>query len=267
MKRIYVTLFILAMFLPPLASIATDVFEDTTSRLLVVNATTDEVILKLGKGLDEQVSPYSTFKVCLSVAALDDGTLQSESAPVYQFQESYKSDYLPESHWQDTTPQMWLTNSVVWFSQQITTAMGRDRINPYLQKFQYGNQDTRGEGNEGLTNFWLGTSLKISVQEQVAFLKKLALRELPVSVESMDLTEKMLHLETLSNGYRFYGKTGGNKECGWFVGWARKEDQCYIFAMNILVHNNFAERGDFENYPSRRAKAYLRNLILKDFKS
>jgi beta-lactamase class D len=264
MKKPLRLLFILAIFLAPLFSLATDMPDDTR-RMVVVNAQTGETIL-MGENLDERNSPFSTFKVPLSVAAIDAKILISKTSPVYKFQESYREAHLPDSHWQDTNPQMWLTNSTVWFSKLITREMGFDKIKKYLHEFQYGNEDARGKGDEGITNFWLGTSLKISVLEQVEFLKKLVLRKLPVSANSMELTEEMLHLEKLENGYNFYGKTGGNKECGWFVGWARKDNQFYVFAMNILVHKNLAESGDFEKYPSRIAKKYIRDLILKDFK-
>ena len=65
----------------------------------------------------------------------------------------------------------------------VTTTLGNKRFQEYVHKFNYGNEDISGDKGKknGLTQSWLGNSLKISPSEQINFLEKLASNKLPVS--------------------------------------------------------------------------------------
>jgi beta-lactamase class D len=86
-----------------------------------------------------------------------------------------------------------------------------------------------GEHN-GLTYSWLGSSLKISPVEQVAFLSKLVNHQLPVSANAYAMTDRITQLAPLPNGWEIHGKTGNASGYGWFIGWATKGQRTIVFA-------------------------------------
>jgi beta-lactamase class D len=176
----------------------------------------------------QQFAPCSTFKIPLAVMAYDQGILKDANT-------TFKWDGVERSNpnWnRDTSAQDWLKYSVVWFSQRITPQLGPATITNYLARFDYGNRDISG----GLTNFWLGSSLKISANEEIEFWKKLWRDQLPVSMRAMTLTKKIMPLEISPSGNRLAGKTGSHTTAqsalGWFVGHLDTKDGEYLVAVN-----------------------------------
>src|SRR4029453_8291374 len=124
-------------------------------------------------GCATRVTPASTFKIPHALAGLDAGgpegpdtRIAYDGAPV-RF-ESWRHDHTLASA---------MHSSVLWYFQRVATRRGGGREGESLRKFDYGNQDT----SSGLTTFWLGGSLRISPDEQQAFLLKLYHDALPVS--------------------------------------------------------------------------------------
>ncbi|MDP1836108.1 MAG: penicillin-binding transpeptidase domain-containing protein [Chlamydiales bacterium] len=191
-----------------------------------------EVVHSFGVGLDDRVTPCSTFKVALCLMGFDSNILLSDEAPIWNFQEGY-SEYLPS--WKaPQTPRSWITYSCLWYSQLIAEQLGMEKIQGYLRDFDYGNQDMSG----GLTTAWLSSSLKISPKEQVHFIRKMLDGSLPVSHHSLQTTKELLFLEELPNSWKLFGKTGFDRlendlEVRWLVGWVEKEGAVYPFAYNV----------------------------------
>ena len=199
-------------------------------------------ILKQEGHCDERVTPASTFKIAISLMGYDSGFLTDEHAPALPFHEGYP-DWIPS--WKATTdPTSWIKNSVVWYSQQITTSLGEERFRHYVAAFHYGNEDVSGDPDKhnGLTRAWLSSSLRISPLEQVDFLEKIVRRQLPVSAHAHDMTNRVTAIEVLVDGWSLHGKTGTgaplqadgsanwDRAFGWFVGWATKGDRTLVFA-------------------------------------
>lgn len=188
-------------------------------------------LVEQGPDLDERFSPCSTFKIPLSAMGYDAGILQDTSSPVWPFEEGY-IDFLPQWR-QPHSPALWMRNSCVWFSQVLTTQLGMEMFQEYVDRFDYGNKDLSG----GLTRAWLSSSIKISPREQVFFLEKLVLGALPVSPHAISMTKLIMFLDDL-NGWKLFGKTGSGKRSnenpelqnGWFVGWLEKGYQTVLFA-------------------------------------
>lgn len=143
---------------------------------------------------------------------------------------------------QDHNAQTWMRDSVVLYSQKLATKLGRKKMQKYLDSFNYGNKDLRGE----LTKAWLHapsstvSSLKISAYEQLDFMTALWAETLPVSKEAIKLTKEITFIETSPNGYALNGKTGSNyynndhgMRLGWFIGHIEKGDQEYITITNF----------------------------------
>lgn len=214
--------------------------QTTTICTLVVSANSGKALVDDGD-CERRFSPASTFKIPISLMGFDTGILISPDAPVWPFKKGY-NDARPE--WRKSqTPGSWMQHSTIWFSQQITTQLGKQKYANYVSAFGYGNRDLAGDPgkNNGLTNAWLSSSLKISAQEQVTFLRKLVKHELGVSEAATENTRKLMYLR-VENGWHIFGKTGAGrvkndgekpKPFGWFVGWAERDGATVIFARLI----------------------------------
>ncbi|KHO02297.1 class D beta-lactamase [Rickettsia felis] len=226
---------------------------------------------------ESRYAPCSTFKIVLSLMGYDDGFLIDETHPKLPFKEGY-DDYL-EVWKQPHTPKDWIKNSCLWYSRLITKELGYEKFRDYITKFDYGNQDISGDKgkNNGLTNAWLSSSLEISPEEQLAFLQKLVVNQLPVSVQAQEMTKNIMFIEDFADGWKLYGKTGsGNRlnedrtvklkdrQIGWFIGWLQKNDRKIFFVHFI------EDKKHHDSYASLRskeaAKEKLKELINKELK-
>jgi beta-lactamase class D len=175
-----------------------------------------------------RVPPCSTFKVPLGLMAFDQGILTNANT-------TYKWDGVNRwnPNWnRDTSAADWIKYSVVWYSQRLTPQLGPEKIKDYLARFDYGNQDI----SSGLTNFWLGQSLKISADEQLRFWERFWTNGLPVSKRAADMTREITYLETSPSGMKLSGKTGSHisdrDELGWFVGHLEGPKGEYLVVVN-----------------------------------
>jgi beta-lactamase class D len=217
----------------------------TVACTLLVDAGTGDVRTQEGAECGVRNSPASTFKVALSLMGFDAGILQDAHAPAWPYKEEYKA--WRESWKRTTDPTWWLKESVVWYSQKMTRTLGMERFRRYVDAFEYGNRDLSGDAgrDNGLTNAWLSSSLQISPVEQIAFLRKILSRKLPVSAHAYDMTMAIMPTFPLPDGWTVYGKTGSgsqrkpdgtldqDRQFGWFIGWARKGDRLIVFARLI----------------------------------
>ena len=207
------------------------------------------VAVNNSKRCETRLSPCSSFKIALSLMGFESGIFKDENNPVWQITTQQKQEMeenfakfddkikkpLIEAWMKNQSPQSWMKNSVVWYSQDLTNKLGMEKFKNHLNNFDYGNMDVSGNPgkNDGLTQSWLMSSLKISADEQIQFLRKLLTYQLPVSKSAIDYTKNISFLEDLPSGWKLYGKTGGGSNLGWFVGWIEKSGQTYIFAANI----------------------------------
>lgn len=245
---------------PAPAPVKVDPYPGKAVCFLLIDAQTGQIQKSVNEeNCNIQLPACSTFKVPLAVMGFDSGILKNEST---KFKWN-KQKHSIEAWNQDQTAASWMKNSTVWYSQVLTGKMGFQKLQNYLRKFDYGNQDLSG----GIKTAWLtpasfineekGFSLKISAFQQTDFLKKLLYDKLPATKKSQDLTKKIILLETTPAGNKFSGKTGSGytdttlkRRIGWFVGTLTTKDHQYVFA------TNFTDTVDVENgeYGSRYAK-------------
>lgn len=203
-----------------------------------------------------QFAPESTFKIPLSLIGFDSGIFESETRPEWTFKKGYQD--FPKTCVAPHNPKTWMRDSCVWYSQVLTQKLGMEKFKQYLAKFDYGNQDLSG----GLTTAWLSSSLQISPEEQVTFIKKLTDNALPVSKKSLKLTKKIMYREELSGGWHLYGKTGNGRndqgiQHGWFVGWIEKDGRIIQFA------NHIADDTKQDSIASFRAREQAKDKLWK----
>ncbi len=211
---------------------------------VVLNVETGETIHRQGS-CDEQVYPMSTFKLPLAMMGYDAGILKDETTPRWAYQEKFGG---PARVKKAFDPTGWERESIVWYSQEITRRLGKERFADYVRRFGYGNGDVSGGpgGLDGLTESWLMSSLKISPDEQVAFLRRFLKGELPISGHAAAMTQAITPRFEAADGWVVHGKTGAgrmrdaggkpdsNRPIGWFVGWADKDGRQLVFA-RLLV--------------------------------
>lgn len=226
---------------------------------MAIEIGTAEPLVREGS-CDERMSPASTFKIAISLMGFDAGILEDGDHPEWPFREGY-ADWIPTWR-QATTPETWLRDSVVWFSQQVTERLGAERFADYVGRFDYGNRDVSGDAGKanGLTNAWLSSSLQIAPAEQIGFLTRMLEGELPVSDDAVARTVELLDQGIRSGSWRVYGKTGAGiqrgadgrllqgQPFGWYVGWATRDDRTIVFARLV----RFSERP--EGSPGRLAR-------------
>jgi beta-lactamase class D len=209
---------------------------------LVADAETNATLIRDGERCDARVSPASTFKVPLALIGFDSGLLQGSHEPAVPYDEEYG----PTSEaWKTTIdPEAWLRESVVWYSQVLTRRLGEPRFARYVEALEFGNRDVTGDpgAHNGLTNAWLSSSLLVSAAEQVAFVRRLVRRDLPVAPAAIARTLAIMPVFTAADGWTVWGKTGtgtrrhpdgsrdAGRQFGWFVGWARHGNRTVAFA-------------------------------------
>jgi len=182
-----------------------------------------------GARCEKRLSPCSTFKIPNSLIGLETGVIGGPDHVmkwdgVKRWNASWNRDHDLRSA---------IANSVVWYYQRLAFQVGETRMKEWIHKLGYGNEDISG----GLTTFWLGSTLKISAEEQVAFLHRLVDGELPVSGRSIEIVEEILVLDR-DDRRVLRAKTGtdgkdGKTILGWWVGWVATKGETYIFATNV----------------------------------
>jgi len=179
---------------------------------------------------DKRLPPMSTFKLPIALMGYDTGILKNEHAPVLPFKKGYV-DWRPQ--WRQAhDPSSWMKESVVWYSQQITLQLGSERFASYVKRFGYGNADVSGDPvkHDGLTGSWLNSSLRISPDEQIEFLRRVLNRKLGVTPKAYDMSAALLQRPEAVGGWQVFGKTGSGEEVGWYVGWLERDGKRIVFA-------------------------------------
>lgn len=197
-------------------------------------------------------SPCSTFKIPNSLIGLETGVILNENYTI-----KWNGTQHPIAPWNhDHTLKTAIANSVVWYYQELARRIGVERMRHYVQSVHYGNEDI----SSGITTFWLSRSLKISANEQVAFLERLVHNRLPFSIRSMNIVKQIMVLSDKGE-VTLRGKTGTAGDAkkqiatmGWFVGYVTRPDNVYIFATNIQGGSN----------PSGKTARQITERILAD---
>ena len=106
-----------------------------------------------------------------------------------------------------------------------------------VKQFAYGNTDTGG-GVSGERPFWIDGSLRISANEQVAFLKRLHENRLGLSERTARLTKGIMIAEQRPEGI-LRAKTGACNPAGdgqvtlWYVGYVEKPAGVWYLALEL----------------------------------
>jgi beta-lactamase class D len=203
-------------------------------------------------------TPASTFKIPNSMIALETGVLANADSVIAW---DPARDPVPEDMsdaWKgDQTLKSAFRHSVVWFYREVARRIGPERMQAWLDRLEYGNRSIGG----GVDVFWLRGDLKISANEQVAFLTRFVEGTLPISATTSATLREIMLIEE-GSGYRLYGKTGtsappGEMQLGWLVGFVETDSprSTHVFAFNM------SDPRVWEDYPRERRIAIVKSLL------
>jgi beta-lactamase class D len=179
----------------------------------------------------EAVLPASTFKIPNSVIALETGVVGDPDTDIFKWDGVVRS---VEAWNRDHTMRSAIAVSAVPVYQEIARRIGAERMQKYLDLFEYGNRDIGG----GIDQFWLTGRLRIDPVQQIDFVDRLRRGTLPVSKRSQELVRDILPV-TKSGDSIIRAKTGllgaenGKPSLGWLVGWVEHGSAPTVFALNL----------------------------------
>lgn len=170
--------------------------------------------------------PASTFKIPNTLIFLEEGLLTTKDDQIKW--DGVTRAYAPWN--QDQTLKTAFQVSCVWCYQRYAKQVGDKTYLQYLKAFQYGNQLT----GTTVDTFWLEGGIRITVDEQIEFLRKVYLETLPIKPHHMT-TLKDIMLSEQTDQYRIYSKTGWQGKDGWYVGYLVTGDEVWLFANHIEI--------------------------------
>ena len=224
----------LANVAPPLSEVRESLakrFADIGTAGTFVGYKTDDymIILSDKERSGEPRLPASTFKTPNSLIALETGVVKDPDKDVFPW-DGVKRDI--EAWNNDHTLRSAIAVSAVPVYQEIARRIGQERMQKYVDLFEYGNRDIGG----GIDQFWLTGNLRIDPMDQIDFVDRLRRRALPISKRSQDLVCDILPVTKVGSSIirAKSGLTGKEQgSLGWMVGWAEKDDARTVFALNM----------------------------------
>ena len=186
--------------------------------------------------------PASTFKLFNALVALDAGAVRDEFEVIRWDGKSRGLEHSPIAEWnRDNSLASGMRYSTVWFYQEVARRTGAPRMQQWIDRVGYGNHEIGG----GIDQFWLTGRLRISAEQQIAFLRRLVDDKLPFSLRAQEAVRRICITESQPH-YVLHAKTGwgtraaqnaANDDLGWYVGWIERDDRRWFFALNIDMSN------------------------------
>jgi beta-lactamase class D len=173
--------------------------------------------------------PASTFKVLNALIALETGVIADENTVI-----PWDGTVYPIESWnQDQTLTTAMANSVVWAYQEMARRIGAETMQSYVDVVGYGNMDIA----RNPLSFWLDGDLRISADEQVAFLRRLYSGDLPFSERTLEIVRRITIVEETA-AYTLHAKAGSTvmpdgTGVGWYIGYLEEGGNVYFFALNL----------------------------------
>jgi len=183
--------------------------------------------------------PASTYKIVNALVALEGGV-----APDTDFLLRWDGVHRDFPGWDsDLTLEQAFRVSCVWYFVELGRLNGRARLGAAMKALAYGNADASGSDQ-----FWLDGPLRISADEQVRYLDRLARGEVPFSPRTLGLMRQIMLLDQGADKRgdgKLYGKSGmavhggvpGDPRdatpVGWLVGYVERGGESIPFALNL----------------------------------
>ena len=176
-----------------------------------------------------RLSPCSTFKIPLTLMALEEGLVTD---PDHLVDVSPRT-WSPQPWWSREMLDNWnrphslrsaFHASAIWFFRLLALQLGPERMAAYLRRFDYGNRDI----SYGIDNFWNAgdRGIRISPEEQWHFLSRVAHGGLALRRSSLETALEVFVTERregavlrAKTGLGWRGPSMDSPVTGWYVGW------------------------------------------------
>jgi beta-lactamase class D len=211
---------------------------DTTGTFAVLDVAGNRIVVSDRERAETGYLPASTFKIPNALIALETGIAADADSTMFPWDKVVR-DF--DAWNKDHTLRTAFKASAIPVFQDIARKIGPERMQEYVDAFDYGNRDI---GGAAIDVFWLEGRLRISAMQQITFLEKLHRGALPASPRNQEIVRDIMYLEQTEFG-TLRGKTGavgitperGSKATmGWLVGWLEHPNKPpYIFAVNIDI--------------------------------
>lgn len=199
--------------------------------------------------------PASTFKIPMSLIALETGVAKDENAP---FKWDGKKRSMDDWNRDQTLASAYKV-SAVWVFQHLARTVGQTTVQQFLYDFRYGNAKAGPVGD----TFWLEGDLRISAVGQVEFLRRLHDRELPLSDHTYATARQVMRRDA-GPGWTLYAKTGWTTThtpaLGWYVGWLERDrdPRPVYFALNMdMLRDELGPKRELVVKDALRSLGYL----------
>lgn len=202
--------------------------------ILLFDAERNELLSNDYVWAEKQRLPASTFKIPNSIIALETGVVSDEFTVMkWDGTKKWRQEWEQDLAFKDA-----FQYSCVPCYQEIARKIGVKRMNEWLDKLEFGKMIV---DSSTIDNFWLSGESKISQFEQMDFLVRFNLGELPISDRTREIVREIMILEKTEK-YCLMAKTGwasgDSYENGWFVGFLEQNGNTYYFATNISPKKN-----------------------------
>jgi len=196
--------------------------------------------------------PASTFKIPNSIIALETGVVENDSTVF---------EWGGESRRLKTWEQDLIFRDAFHFScvpcyQEIAREIGSERMNSFLEKFNYGSIHV---DSTNIDIFWLQGKSTITPFQQIDFLDRFYDSLLPISERTGNIMKRMMLIKEDEN-YTLSGKTGWSIQDdvnnGWFVGYVETKGKEYYFATNVEPKDDF----NMQQFPMIRRHVTIKAL-------
>lgn len=173
---------------------------------------------------DTPLPPYSTFKIPNSIIALETKVISADDSKKKWDGVTYSREVVNQDH--DLASAF--ENSVVWYYKELAREIGPERMQEYLERMDYGNQDISG----GIDEFWLGSSLEITPVQQLQFIENFYYNLFEFSDDTISTVKQIMKQKDVE--YDLFGKSGSSGEgMSWYVGYLEIAEKPYFFVTYI----------------------------------
>jgi beta-lactamase class D len=181
-------------------------------------------VYNLGEA-QQRYLPAGTFLIMVAMAGLETGVISDTNMVLRPDTSASSKMFLSDL----TMAEAFRTVNIPWF-QEIARRIGRSKMEYWIDSVYYGNKVISTE----MDSFWLNNTLKISPDEQVGLLQRMYYGKLAFQPRSQRLVRKLMikkysHNDTLC--YQTGFGQGKDQQIGWIIGWYKKNDHPYFFAL------------------------------------
>jgi beta-lactamase class D/D-alanyl-D-alanine dipeptidase len=201
-----------------------------TGSILIYDLRQNKFLTNDVSRIDKGFVPASTSKIFHSLVFLETGAVKDEN-------EILKWDGVTRTvpDWnKDQTLRSAVKVSAVWTFVELSKRVGREKMQDFYDRANYGNRNTKGFGED----YWNTGDLRVTQREQINFLIRLYENRLPFSQRSIDVVKEIIVSEKTEE-YVLRAKTGWSNafepNVGWFVGYVERSTDAYFFALEIDI--------------------------------